>query len=152
MRKGNLHQVFGLKPKNGLSTLLTGMCSIEEAISTTSVPNLSMLSAGPYTPNPTELLGSERLHVILRELEKKYKRIIIDSTPILNVSEALILGDKCDGVVFVIRAGHTPIKYILEARKIMDTRVKLIGALLNNTNMGQDRYYYYHYYYPTAKK
>ncbi len=152
MRKGNLHQVFGLKPKNGLSTLLTGMCSIEEAISTTSVPNLSMLSAGPYTPNPTELLGSERLPLILRELEKKYKRIIIDSTPILNVSEALILGDKCDGVVFVIRAGHTPIKYILEARKIMDTRVKLIGALLNNTNMGQDRYYYYHYYYPTAKK
>lgn len=152
MRKGNLHQIFGIKPKNGLSTLLTGMCSIEEAVSTTSIPNLAMLSAGPYTPNPTELLGSEKLHLILRELENKYKRIIIDSTPILNVSEALILGDKCDGVVFVIRAGHTPIKYILEARKIMDTRVKLIGALLNNTNMGQDRYYYYHYYYPTAEK
>jgi tyrosine-protein kinase Etk/Wzc len=152
MRKGNLHQIFGLKPKNGLSTLLTGMCSIEEAINVTSIPNLAMLSAGPYTPNPTELLSSERLSSILRELEKKYKRIIIDSTPILNVSEALILGDKCDGVVFVIRAGHTPIKYILEARKIMDTRVKLIGALLNNTNMGKDRYYYYHYYYPTATK
>jgi len=152
MRKGNLHQIFGLKPKNGLSTLLTGMCSIEEAINVTSVPNLAMLSAGPYTPNPTELLSSERLSVILRELEKKYKRIIIDSTPILNVSEALILGDKCDGVVFVIRAGYTPIKYILEARKIMDTRVKLIGALLNKTNMGKDRYYYYNYSYPTATK
>jgi len=152
MRKGNLHQIFGIKPKNGLSTLLTGMCSIDEAINITSIPNLAILSAGPYTPNPTELLSSDRLPLILRELEKKYKRIIIDSTPILNVSEALILGDKCDGVVFVIRAGHTAIKYILEARKIMDTRVKLIGALLNNTNMGKDRYYYYHYYYPTDKK
>ncbi|MDD4182300.1 MAG: polysaccharide biosynthesis tyrosine autokinase [Candidatus Omnitrophica bacterium] len=152
MRKGNLHQIFGLKPKNGLSTLLTGMCSMEEAINVTPVPNLAMLSAGPYTPNPTELLSSERLSLILRELEKKYKRIIIDSTPILNVSEALILGDKCDGVVFVIKAGHTQIRYILEARKVMDTRVKLIGALLNNTNMDKDRYYYYHYSYPTATK
>jgi Mrp family chromosome partitioning ATPase len=113
---------------------------------------LSILSAGPYTPNPTELLGSEKLPLVLRELEKRYKRIIIDSTPILNVSEALILGDKCDGVLFVIRSGHTSIKYILETRKIMDTRVKLIGAILNNTNMGQDHYYYYHYCYPTAKK
>ncbi|MCK9613936.1 MAG: polysaccharide biosynthesis tyrosine autokinase [Candidatus Omnitrophica bacterium] len=150
MRKGNLHQSFGIKPKNGLSNLLAGMCSIDEAITPTSIPNLSMLPAGPYTPNPTELLSSEKLPTILRELEKKFQRIIIDSTPILNVSEALILGDKCDGIIFVIRSGHTQIGYILEAKKVIDTRVKIIGTVLNDAKIGQDRYYYYHYY-PTEK-
>jgi capsular exopolysaccharide synthesis family protein len=151
MRKGNLHQNFDVKPKNGLTTLLAGLCSAQEAIAATSIPNLSILCAGPYSPNPTELLSSERLPALLRELENKFKRIIIDSTPVLNVSEALIIADKCDGLVFVVRSAHTALRYILEAKKIIDKRVKIIGAVLNDTDMGQDRYYYYHYYYPTAK-
>lgn len=148
MRKGDLYKSFNLKPKNGLSTLLAGMASIEEAVVQTAIPNLSLLPAGPYTPNPTELLSSDKLPNILRELEKRYKRIIIDSTPILNVSEALILGDKTDGIVFVVRAGHTSMKYIMEAKKIINKRVKIIGAVLNDTQMDSDKYYY-HYYYPS---
>ncbi|MDP2922582.1 MAG: polysaccharide biosynthesis tyrosine autokinase [Candidatus Omnitrophota bacterium] len=152
MRKGNLHKSFGLRPKNGLSGLLAGMISLEEAIIPAGIPNLWLLPAGPYTPNPTELLSSEKLPNILRELEKKFKRIIIDSTPILNVSEALILGDKCDGLIFVIRARYTALKYIDEAKRIIEKKVKVIGAVLNDTDMQRDRYYYYHYYYPSSRE
>jgi tyrosine-protein kinase Etk/Wzc len=151
MRKGNLHKAFGLKPKDGLSSVLAGMTTLDQAISPTNIPNLWLLSAGPYAPNPTELLSSEQLPNILRQLGQKFKRIVIDSTPILNVSEAVILGDKCDGVLFVIRAQHTSLKYILEAKKIIGNKVKVIGAALNDTAMDRDRYYYYHYYYPTQK-
>jgi len=151
MRKGNLHKTFDLKPKHGLSSILAGTASLDEAITPTFIPNLFLLSAGPYTPNPTELISSERLPNILRELEKKYRRVVIDSTPILNVAEALILGDKCDGVVFVIKAGSTSIKYILEAKKIIDTKVKIVGAILNNTEAAHDRYYYHHYYYSASR-
>lgn len=152
MRKGNLHKVFNIKPKNGLSSLLAGMASLEEAITPSGLPNLWMLSAGPYSPNPTELLSSERLHKVLAELQQRFKRIIIDSTPILNVSEAIILGDKCDGLVFVIRANRTSLKYITEAKKVIEKKVKVIGAVLNDVAMERDRYYYYHYYYPPVKE
>jgi capsular exopolysaccharide synthesis family protein len=152
MRKGNLQKLFGLKAKNGLSTLLTGMSSLEEAVIPAGIPNLFLLTAGPYTPNPTELLSSEKLPNILRELEKKYKKIIIDSTPILNVSEALILGDKCDGIMFVIRSRHTSLKDIAEAKKIIGNKVKVIGAALNDVDMQRERYYYYHYYTSSGKE
>lgn len=152
MRRGRLGKVFKAKKEKGLSGVLTGISSLEKAIMTTSVPNLYFLPSGAMVPNPTELLSSEKFPTILRELESQYKRIIIDSTPVLSVAEAIILGDKCDGLVFVIKGGGTSIKLITEAKRIIGSKVKVIGAILNNIDKEQDRYYYYNYNYTQKEK
>jgi capsular exopolysaccharide synthesis family protein len=146
LRRSVIDKHFGIKNKSGLSSLLAGVSPLEEVIVPSSIPNLFLLPAGPYAPNPAELLGSERLPHILRELEKRFKRIVIDATPLLSVSDALLVGDKCDGLVFVIRAKHTALRYIMEAKKIADRRIKIIGAVLNSVDIEQ-RSYYYNYYY-----
>ncbi|MCF7908138.1 MAG: polysaccharide biosynthesis tyrosine autokinase [Candidatus Omnitrophica bacterium] len=153
MRKGHLAKSFSPSSEIGLSSLLAGVASLEEVIVSTDVPNLDFIGCGHYTPNPTELLGSATLKDILREVEKKYKRVIIDSTPVLSVSEAILLADKCDGLVFVIRAGVTPLKHIAEARKILGNKTKIIGAVLNGIEQSKGGYYFYHYSYsPETKK
>lgn len=152
MRKGKLVQTFKPNTEAGLSNLLAGASSLEEAIAPTCVPNLSFISAGPYVPNPTELLGSVKLKELLGELEKRFKMIVIDSTPVLSVSEAILLGDKCNGLIFVVRSGYTPLNQVVEAKKILDKKAKIIGAVLNSTEAEGSKYYAYHYYYSPEEK
>lgn len=154
MRKGKLARTFECDAKNGLSSVLAGICTMEEAIMPTAVPNLSLLTSGPYTPNPTELLSSDKFNDIVEKAKAKYKRVILDAPPILSVADPLIIGGKCDGMAFVIRAGFTSLKFITDAKRIFENKTKTIGAVLNNVEIERDRYYYYHYYSyaPESKK
>lgn len=154
MRRGRLGKIYEAQTKNGLSSVLAGASTLEEAIIATPIPHLYVLPCGPYTPNPTELLSSEKVSSVFNKLKTRFKKIIIDSTPVLSVSDAIILGDRCDGLVFVIRAGLTSLKVITEAKKILEKKVKIIGAVLNNIDIeGERHYYYYHYYdYSPEKK
>ena len=146
MRKGRLAKSYDVKSKNGLSGLLAGICSLEEAIVSTPIPNLFFLPAGQISPNPAELLGSAKLMEILKEAQAKFQRIVIDAPPVLNVTDPLILGDKCDGMILVVRARSTSLKFINEAKKILEKKVKVIGAVLNDAEIKKDHYYLYHYY------
>jgi capsular exopolysaccharide synthesis family protein len=147
MRRGRLAKAFEIQTRNGLSSVLAGASTLEETVIATAIPHLSLLPCGPYTPNPTELLSSEKLGSVFDKLKNKFKKIIIDSTPVLSVSDAIILGDRCDGLVFIIRAGFTTLKCIVEAKKILEKKVKIVGAVLNNIDIeGERHYYYYHYY------
>ncbi|MBU1112792.1 MAG: polysaccharide biosynthesis tyrosine autokinase, partial [Candidatus Omnitrophica bacterium] len=150
MRKGRLIRSFKTEAKVGLSSLLTGTASLDEAIVPTKVANLSFLGTGPYAPNPTELLSSKKLKDFLDELKKRYKRIIIDSTPILSVSEAILLSDKCDGMIFVIRAASTQLIQVNEAKRILGGKTKIIGTILNAMELDQ-RHYHSYYYYRSSK-
>ncbi|MBU2102094.1 MAG: polysaccharide biosynthesis tyrosine autokinase, partial [Candidatus Omnitrophica bacterium] len=153
MRRGRLSNIFELKTKNGLSSLLAGICSLEEAVVSTSVPNLYLIPTGPSTPNPAELLNSKKLVTFLETAKSRFKRIIIDAPPALGVSDTLMLGDKCDGAVFVIKTASTSLKLITEVRKLLGKKIKIIGAVLNNVSVETDRYYsYYSYYHYTPKK
>ncbi|MCF7916292.1 MAG: polysaccharide biosynthesis tyrosine autokinase [Candidatus Omnitrophica bacterium] len=146
MRRGRLHKSLGVSREKGLSSVLTGNNSLDESIVSTSIPNLSFLPNGPATPNPTELLSSKRLDQILNQLEKKYKRIIIDSTPLLSVSEPVILGSHTDGLLFVINGDKTSYKLVNEAKKIVKNKVKIIGAVLNFIEKDPQSYNHYYYY------
>jgi len=147
MRKGRLASAFDLENANGLTTILAGMCSWEEAIVRTSVPNLFLVPRGTIAPNPAQLLSSDKLLATLRNFEGKFKRVILDAPPALSVADALILGDKSDGLIFVVRAEATPLNHIIEAKKRIQKKVKIIGAILNGVDVKKDRYYYYHYSY-----
>lgn len=146
MRKGRIAEVFGVQNVNGFTAVLAGMCSWQEILVKTSIPNLAILPRGTIAPNPTELLGSENLRTILLDLGKHYKWLIIDSPPVLSVADTLVIGGKCDGLIFVVQAGRTPLNHVLDAKKIIGEKVKVIGAILNGIDLHKDRYHYYHYY------
>lgn len=141
MRKGRLNEIFNTGSDKGLSNALAGISSWQEGVVSTTIPNLSLLPLGAPAPNPTELLLKiERWKDILKEAGTRFKRVIIDSPPVLSVADALVLGGKCDGLIFVIKAGVTPLKHIIDARKIIEGRVKVLGAVLNGVNVKRSRH------------
>jgi len=154
MRKPRIYKAFNMKNDIGLSSFLTGEAKLDEVIRPTHIKNLSLISAGPLPPNPTELLTSNKTVILLDELKKRFSRVILDSPPVLYVADTLILSNIVDGVVLVIYAGKTLLNHILRARqKIQEAKARIVGVILNNVNVKrEDSYYYYHYYYYSREK
>lgn len=148
MRKPKIHKVFGMTRNRGMSNLLVGNDSAEGIILHTDIPNLDIIPCGPIPPNPSEMLGSDRMAALLGTLRKHYNHILIDSSPSTAVTDAVVLSKSVDGIVLVIRAGDT-------AREIVKNGVaqfeavgsRVLGAVLNGVDMGKNSYYYYQYYY-----
>jgi capsular exopolysaccharide synthesis family protein len=148
MRKPRVHKIFGLDDSKGLSTLLTGHSDIKEIILETGVPNLYFIPAGPKPPNPAELLGSGKMTEITQELKKRFEYIIIDSPPLIAVTDSAVLSKIVSGVVIVLKAGQTTKELARRAIKnLKDINAKILGAILNDVDFERDRYYYYYPYY-----
>jgi len=112
------------------------------------VPNLYVLPAGPLPPNPAELLMSERMHEIIRQLGEKFDRVIIDSAPVNPITDALILSTRVDGTIFVVRAFQTSIDQVRHAvRRLVDVKSRLLGVVLNAVDFEKLEYRYYSYGY-----
>jgi len=154
MRKPRISKVFNTDNDVGLSSFLTGEAKLDEVIRPTHIKNLSLISAGPLPPNPTELLTSNKTAALLDELKKRFSRVILDSPPVLYVADTLILSNMVDGVILVIYAGKTFLNHILRVRqKMQEAKARIIGVILNNVNIKrEDSYYYYHYYYYSRGK
>ena len=148
MRRPKLHKLFGADRNKGMSNILVGNSTLEEAVVHTHVPNIDILASGPIPPNPSELLGSERMKALIDEARKSYDRVIIDSPPITAVTDAVILSNFVDGVVVVIRSGVTHREVIKNGiTQLKAVNARILGAVLNCVSMGRDNYYYYQYYY-----
>lgn len=153
MHRPRIADSFGIENKVGLSSVLAGAAALNTAIKETLVHNLYLLPSGPTPPNPAELLVSAKSHQLFDDLKKGYDRIIIDSPPILTVTDPAILANMTDGVVHIIRAGYRNIEVILKSRqRLNEVKARIIGVILNNVNVKrEDSYYYYHYYYAQEK-
>lgn len=148
MRKPRIYRVFGLDDSKGLSTLLTGHSELKEVIFESGIPNLYLLPAGPKPPNPAELLGSGKMAEIVTELRKRFDYVIIDTPPLIAVTDASVLSTIVDGVVMVLKAGQTTKELAKRAHKnLREINAKIIGAILNDVDFERDRYYYYYPYY-----
>jgi capsular exopolysaccharide synthesis family protein len=146
MRKPRLYKTFKIENRKGLSSFLAGTSPLEETIRSTFIPNLSIITSGPLPPNPAELLTSKKLFNLLEELKSKFNRIILDSPPVLAVADTAILANITDGTILVIRAGFTNYKNILSAKqKLLDSKAKIIGTILNRVEIKKKEYYYYYY-------
>lgn len=148
MRRPKMHKVFGMTRNRGMSNLLVGNDSVEGIILHTDIPNLDIIPCGPIPPNPSEMLGSDRMAALLGTLRKHYNHILIDSSPSTAVTDAVVLSKSVDGIVLVIRAGDTAremVKNGVAQFEAVGSRV--LGAVLNGVDMGRDSYYYYQYYY-----
>ncbi|MCZ6768517.1 MAG: polysaccharide biosynthesis tyrosine autokinase, partial [Acidobacteria bacterium] len=149
MRKPMLARRFGMGRSDGMSTFLSGNSDLSSQIRQTAVRSLFVLPGGPIPPNPAELMGSERMEEVLRLLAQYFEYIVIDSPPVLSVTDALVLSPQVDGVVMVIHGGKTPRDAVRRAdAHLRDVGAKILGALINNVDMeSSDYYYYYRHYY-----
>ncbi|RPJ86578.1 MAG: polysaccharide biosynthesis tyrosine autokinase [Acidobacteria bacterium] len=148
MRKPALASTFGYNGNQGISAYLSGNGDLSSQIRQTSYPNLFLLPAGFRPPNPAELIGSERMESALRLLGDYFKYILIDTPPILSVTDGLLLCPHVDGVVMVIKGGSTPKEAARKAgNHLTSVGARILGALINNVDMNAPEYSYYYRHY-----
>jgi polysaccharide biosynthesis transport protein len=147
LRRSRCHNLFGFKNGAGLTEVLTGNEDVFNVIRPTCVHQLSFLSAGITAPNPTELLGSHKMKETLGMLREMYQYIVLDSPPVIPVSDAIVISTMVDGVVMVVRAGKTSKKHVkLACTKLKHARAKIFGTVLNQVQVHSSDYTeYYHY-------
>src|SRR6266567_2260639 len=143
MRNPGVARVLSLDSEIGLSTVLTGRDTLDASLQRFSaLPNLWALTTGPLPPNPAELLSSGRMAEILRELQTRFRHIVIDSPPLLLVTDATILSALADGVILVVQAGLTPRKAVVRACRVLHwAGAKTLGVVLNKVDLRFDEYY-----------
>jgi succinoglycan biosynthesis transport protein ExoP len=147
MRRPRLHRSFGVPNQTGISSVIVGKVTLEEAIKRTDVPNLDVLTCGPVPPNPSELLHTARFGAVLAECAKLYDRIILDSPPTSAVTDPAVLGNLADGVVLVIKAGETTREAAMHARRQLATaKARLFGVVVNAIDFSNPAYGYEYYY------
>ena len=152
MRRPRLHQSMGVSRDRGLSNLILGESSYEDAIKTTDVPNLYLLPCGPTPPNPAELLLTKRFQQIMKDLCERYDRIILDSPPLQAVADAAVLGRMSDGVILVGKSRKTNRDDLVRsARQLRDVHAPIVGVVINSLDLSSRRYGYYDYAYNYAE-
>jgi capsular exopolysaccharide synthesis family protein len=146
MRNPHIHRVWNLPNNTGLSIYLTSNTEAAKIIRPSNLERLSVISSGPKTPRPAELLASNRFTDLMKELEAQYDFVIVDSPPVLPVTDSIILASRVKSVVLVVRGGATPRDIVKMAKKKISTSNNIIaGVVLNGIDLA-DPYYYYRYY------
>lgn len=155
LRKPRVHTIFGMQRYPGLVDHLFGQATIEEITRPTEMNNLFVITAGTIPPNPSELLESERMREFLEEIQGLYDYILIDSPPIIAVTDSEILSRKADATILVVSANTTEIDLMSKAIDIIKhDNVNFIGTVLNNFiyRASYGSYYKYYYYYTRPRK
>lgn len=149
MRRPSLHKYLGLVGPVGFSTVLSGGTSLSEALQKTRFPGLTVLTSGAVPPNPSELLGSQSARKLLSELRAEFDYVIVDSTPLLAVTDAAILGAGADGVLVMARFGQTKRDQLAHAvGSLVDVGAPLLGAVFTMVpTRGSSSYSYSYSYY-----
>ena len=132
LRKGHLNQYLGLERKNGFSDLVAGACSLEKAVHKGVMANVDFISTGSLPPNPSELLLNEKTKTLLERFSETYDYVLIDTPPILAVSDTMILGPYAGAVFMVARAGQSNIGDIKESvKRCNQAGIPVNGVILN---------------------
>jgi succinoglycan biosynthesis transport protein ExoP len=148
LRKPRLHKIFQVKNLNGLTKYLTVDLALENLLRATPIPKLFLINAGPVPPNPVELLGSEKMANLIDRLKESFDFILVDTPPLLAVSDAIVLGPRLDGAILVVRGGKTPREALRQAREKLDAhKIKGIGVIINQVQTRDFNYYYKDSYY-----
>jgi len=148
LRRPSIHKTLGMGPHSGLSNVLTGSTTLDDAITRTTIhPNLFVLPAGTPPPNPAELLASSNMRDVLNQLRERFDHIVIDTPPSLSVTDAVVLSPRADAVVLVIRSGQTTKQALRRSRDtLLQVNAKVVGVLLNAVDLTSPDYYYYYEY------
>lgn len=149
LRRPRLHRIFGRAGDSGITNVLVGEATIDDVAKPTQVDNLWSIPAGPTPPNPADLLHSAAFKKFLLDVSERFDRIVIDSAPLVAVTDSAIVSTLVDGTVFVVRAFKTAVQVSRQGlRALRDVDANVVGAVLNAVNLNRREYgYYYQYYY-----
>jgi capsular exopolysaccharide synthesis family protein len=147
MRRPRIHELFPVTNTEGLSSALVGASKVSAAMTLTSVPGLWLMTSGPTPPNPPELLGSRRFHQMLTAFRTQFDWVVVDTPPIMAVSDAALIANTADGVVYVVGAEMTN-RHAAQAglEQLESARARIIGGVLNRLQLERHAYYYSPYY------
>ncbi len=156
MRKRSLHNMFGIANDSGLTDILIDPARFSQSVQRLDAyPKLTILTGGTSAPNPSELLGSERMKAFIAGAIKHYDRVIIDTPPLLAFSDPLVLASLADGVIMVVWGGKTPRALIQKAAQLLKgSNARMLGVVLNKIDTSKKSYYYcpYYSYYDSDQK
>ena len=143
MREPKLAEAFGISSEQGMSTFLSGNSDVSSQIHETGVPNLFLVPAGPRAPNPAELISSERMFTGMLLMREYFTYVVIDTPPVMELSDALAASPHADGVILVAKGGKTPRKTVQRAAEsLIQVGAKLFGVLVNDVPIDKTSYGY----------
>ncbi|TDM14914.1 CpsD/CapB family tyrosine-protein kinase [Macrococcus bovicus] len=146
MRKPTQHKIFSYTNTSGLSNLIAGQADLSSVIKVTEIENLSLITSGPVPPNPAELLGSKVKQNLLETLEQTFDIIIIDTAPVLAVTDSKIISNLVDGTLLVINATRNHRDKVISAKTELDkNRANILGVVLNKLDKEEEGSNYYYY-------
>ena len=143
LRHPTLHHFFGVSNSNGLTVALAQARTMEQVVLPTMIPNLYLVPSGPPPPNPSQLLGSNRMRQFVEVLGDVFDMLLFDSPPVISMSDTPTLAALSDGVILVLKTGAVPRDIVRRAaEQIEAVKAKVIGVLLNQVDPRRDGYYY----------
>ena len=145
LRRPTMHQVFGVGNETGLTTVMRDENLLASPpLQDTGIAGLSLLTSGPLPPNPAEVLGSQRMAMVIAALAERADQVFFDTPPVVAVTDAAVLATKVDGVLLVISAGSTRRDYARSAvQRLEQVNARLVGTVLTNVQMGTGFQGYY---------
>jgi capsular exopolysaccharide synthesis family protein len=149
LRRPRVHKVLGIPNELGLSSFLSGNADAAEILQESGIPNLLVVTSGPLPPNPSELLGSKALDTFLEQLDDlgPFDHIFFDSPPLLQMADAVLLANRMDATILVTREGRTTHQALASgAKRLRQSRARILGAVLNAVVERFGNYYYYRYH------
>jgi polysaccharide biosynthesis transport protein len=148
LRRPRLHRIFDRAGDIGLMNAILDEATIDDIAKPTIVPNLWCIPCGPIPPNSADVVSSEKFRRLLDEVSARFDRVVLDSPPIIAVTDSAIASTLVDGVIFVVRAFKTSVNLCRSGlRTLQDVDAPIAGAVLNAVNLNRHEYNYYHYYY-----
>jgi len=148
LHKARLHEIFRVSNRIGVVSVLAENAIPTEALQQTSIPNVSVVTSGPISPNPSALLSSDAMRKFLEFLSMNFDYVVLDTPPVSPVADAFLIGSVVDGVVLAVRGGVTPRESVARTRdKLLRSGVRILGVLINNLQddmPGYGRYYAYY--------
>lgn len=153
LRRPVLHHIFKLKREPGFTDIFSDARDWQSVVHDSGKENLSVLTAGRFTPNPAELIGSQKMVKLLEDMDAHYDMVLFDSPPLLAITDGALLSTRTDGILLVLKSAHTNREAAVQAIKnLRNVGARLVGGVLNDIDLSH-RYssygyykYYYHYY------
>jgi capsular exopolysaccharide synthesis family protein len=144
LRHPRQHEIWGVPNEAGLTTLVTGGARTPPLVDV-GVEGLQLLPSGPLPPNPADLLGSRRMEEVVAALRKKADVLLFDAPPVIAVTDSALLAANLDGVLLVVRAGHTRREHAERARDLLERlNIRIVGVALTDAEVDtrMDGYYF----------
>jgi len=157
LRRPSLHRMFSIDRHIGLTTVLNGETTLDEAIIKSLSVNVNLLASGALPSDTSEVLGSDKMKDLINQTKDQYDIVLLDSAPALGMADTLVLAGETDGTILVVKTGEATRKMLkITVSQLKEVGANIIGVVLNDVNVKRDRYYsdyyYYYYYYYSSYK